>query len=99
MNATAYDEWTSTVARPQDMWFHGRGGASSHFVLLSQNKPEKVQMADLQFAARLAVSNSDSKHSAYVAVDYVLKKYVRKPRKAGPGLVTYTNEKTLHVET
>ncbi|MCH8815668.1 MAG: DUF814 domain-containing protein [Chloroflexi bacterium] len=98
-NATSNDYLTTRVARPNDIWFHVRGGASSHVVLLSQNKPEKVQMEDLHFAARLAVSNSDSKHSSYVAVDYVLKKYVRKPRKAGPGLVTYTNEKTLHVET
>ncbi|MCH7903977.1 MAG: NFACT family protein [Armatimonadetes bacterium] len=98
-NATSNDYLTTKVARPNDIWFHVRGGASSHVVLLSQNKPEKVQMEDLRFAARLAVSNSDSKHSSYVAVDYVLKKYVRKPRKAGPGLVTYTNEKTLHVET
>ena len=49
-------------------------------------------------AAKVAVSKSASKHSSYVTVDYTLKKYVRKPKKSAPGFVTYSQEKTLHIE-
>ncbi|MBS1709806.1 MAG: hypothetical protein JSS65_13925, partial [Armatimonadetes bacterium] len=42
--------------------------------------------------------NSVSKHASYVAVDYTLKKYVRKPRGSAPGLAVYTQEKTLHID-
>ena len=97
-NATSNDYLTTKVARSNDLWFHVRGVRSAHVVLRTQNQPQKVQAEDLMFAARLAVSKSASKHSSYVAVDYTLKKYVRKPKKSAPGFATYTEEKTLHVE-
>ena len=97
-NATSNDYLTTRVAGNNDLWFHVRGVRSAHVVLQTQNQPQKVQTEDLIFAAKLAVSKSASKHSSYVAVDYTLKKYVRKPKKSAPGFVTYTEEKTLHVE-
>ncbi|MCH7945776.1 MAG: NFACT family protein [Armatimonadetes bacterium] len=97
-NATSSDYLTTKVARNNDLWFHVRGVRSAHVVLQTQNQPQRVQAEDLMFAARLAVSKSASKHSSYVAVDYTLKKYVRKPKKSAPGFATYTEEKTLHVE-
>jgi predicted ribosome quality control (RQC) complex YloA/Tae2 family protein len=50
------------------------------------------------FAAKVAVQHSPQKHAGFVAVDYTLKKYVRKPRGAAKGTALYTHEKTLHVE-
>ncbi len=97
-NATSNDYLTTKVARPNDYWFHVRGVTSAHVVLLTQNRPTSVQMEDLLFAARIAVGKSASKHASYVTVDYLLKKHVRKPRKSAPGAVTYSQEKTLHVE-
>ena len=75
-----------------------RGVTSAHVLLQTQNQPTRVQKEDLLFAAKVAVSKSASKHSSYVAVDYTLKKHVRKPKKAAPGFVTYSQEKTLHIE-
>jgi predicted ribosome quality control (RQC) complex YloA/Tae2 family protein len=97
-NATSNDYLTTKVARPNDYWFHVRGVTSAHVVLQTHNQPERVQRDDLMFAAKLAVSKSVSKHSSYVAVDYTLKKHVRKPKKSPPGFVTYAQEKVLHVE-
>ena len=97
-NATSNDYLTHRVARPNDIWLHVRGSTSAHVVVLTQNKPDRIGPEALRFAASLAVANSTSKHSKYVPVDYTLKKYVRKLRGAKAGTVTYSHEKTLHVE-
>lgn len=97
-NSEANDYLTLRVARPNDWWLHVRGGISAHVVISTQNKPEAVGKEALAFAAKVAVHNSPSKHSGYVAVDYTLKKYVRRPKGAPKGTVLYTHEKTLHVE-
>ena len=97
-NAEANDHLTFRVARPDDLWLHIRGATSAHVVIQTRKSPEKVQRETLEFAARLAVRHSTSRHSRYVAVDYTLKKHVRKSRGAPKGSVTYTHEKTLHVE-
>lgn len=97
-NATSNDYLTTRVAKPNDWWVHVRGAPSAHVVICTGNQPEKVQRADLMFAAEVAVRNSVAKHSGFVLVDYVLKKHVRKPRKSAPGFATYSMEKTLQVE-
>jgi predicted ribosome quality control (RQC) complex YloA/Tae2 family protein len=97
--AEANDYLTLRVARPNDYWLHIRGAVSAHVVIQTNNHPEKVQKELLIFAAELAVRHSPSKHAGYVAVDYTLKKYVRKPRGAARGAALYTHEKTLHVES
>ncbi len=96
-NATSNDHLTTKLARPSDLWFHVRGAPSAHVVLCTNNQPLRVQRTDLEFAAKLAVRHSPSKHSGYVSVDYTQKRYVRKPRGAAPGFALYTHEKTLHV--
>jgi len=98
-NAESNDYLTLRVAKPNDLWLHVRGSTSAHVVIVTRNQPEKVQLATILFAAKVAVLNSTSKHSGYVPVDYTLKKYVRRPKGAAKGSVHYTQEKTLHVET
>jgi predicted ribosome quality control (RQC) complex YloA/Tae2 family protein len=95
--AEANDYLTLRVARPNDYWLHVRGGTSAHVVIPTQNQPERIGREVLEFAAKVAVAHSASKHSSYVPVDYTLKKYVRKPRGAAKGSALYTHEKTLHV--
>ena len=97
-NAEANDYLTLRVAKPDDIWLHVRGATSPHVVVQTRKAPEKVQRDALEFAARTCVRHSTSLHSRYVAVDYTLKKYVRKSRGAPKGSATYTHEKTLHVE-
>jgi predicted ribosome quality control (RQC) complex YloA/Tae2 family protein len=98
-NAEANDYLTLRVAKPNDLWLHVRGGTSAHVVLVTRNQPERVQREALEYAAKVAVLNSPSKHAGFVPVDYTLKKYVRKPRGAAKGTALYTHEKTLHVDS
>lgn len=97
-NAESNDYLTLRVAKPNDWWLHIRGATSAHVVIQTGNQPDKVQREALMFAAKIAVQNSPSKHAGYVAVDYTLKKYVRKPKGAPKGTALYTHEKTLHVD-
>lgn len=96
-NATSNDYLTQRVARPNDWWLHVRGAVSAHVVVPSGNAPDRVPREVLVFAAKVAAKQSPSKHSSIVAVDYTLKKHVRKPRGSPAGAVLYEREKTLHV--
>lgn len=95
--ATANDFLTQRVARPNDWWLHVRGGTSAHAIVPTANKPDKTPRSTIEEAARIVARNSPSKHSSVVAVDYTLRKHVRKPRGAPAGTVTYSQEKTIHV--
>ncbi|MCE9558184.1 MAG: NFACT family protein [Armatimonadetes bacterium] len=97
-NAEGNDHLTVRVAKPNDWWLHVRGGPSAHVIIRTNNQPLKVQRETFEFAAKVSAKHSSSKHSNLVPVDYTLKKYVRRAKGAGPGSVTYTHEKTLHVE-
>jgi predicted ribosome quality control (RQC) complex YloA/Tae2 family protein len=97
-NATSNDYLTTRVARPDDWWLHVRASPSSHVVIRTAGHPERVPPTVLREAARITAAHSESKHSSYVPVDYVLRKFVRKPRGSAPGLVTLRGEKTLYVE-
>lgn len=96
--AEANDYLTLRVAKGNDWWLHIRGGVSAHVIVRTSNQPDRVSREALLFAAKVAVQNSPSKHAGIVAVDYTLKKYVRKPKGAPKGTALYTHEKTLHVE-
>ena len=97
-NAESNDYLTMRVARANDYWLHVRGGTSAHVVIRTNNQPGRIGPEHLRFAAQLAARNSALKHSKFVAVDYTLKKHVRKPKGAPVGTVTYSHEKTMHVE-
>jgi len=96
-NAEANDYLVTRVAQPNDWWLHVRAGTGAHVVIRTNNNPQAVPRQVLEYAARLAAEHSPARHSSLVAVDYTLRKYVRRPRGAQPGFVTYTHEKTLHV--
>jgi predicted ribosome quality control (RQC) complex YloA/Tae2 family protein len=96
-NAEANDYLVTRVAQPNDWWLHVRAGTGAHVVVRTNGNPQAVPREVLEYAARLAATHSPQRHSSLVPVDYTLRKYVRRPRGAPPGLVTYTHEKTLHV--
>ena len=86
-------EVTFRIARPDDLWFHARGIPGSHVVL--QAPPGGTPGDDdLDAAADLAATHSKAKNAPRVEIDYTERKYVRKQRDAGPGLVWYTNART-----
>ena len=86
-------EVTFKIARPDDLWFHARGIPGSHVVL--QTAPGSAPSADdLAAAADLAATHSKARNAPRVDIDYTERKYVRKQRDAGPGMVWYTNART-----
>ncbi len=87
-------EVTFRIARPDDLWFHARGIPGSHVVLQAPPGTEPAD-DDLTAAADLAATHSKAKSAPRVEIDYTERKYVRKQRDAGPGLVWYTNARTL----
>ena len=98
--AEANDHLTTRVASPSDWWFHVRAAPGAHGVLRSNGLPDRVPETVLRRAAQIVAARSGTavKHSDIVAVDMVEKRYVRKPRGAKPGMVTYERERTLDVE-
>jgi len=88
---------TFRVARPNDLWFHTQRIPGAH-VILSRDDRADAPPEDLEAAAALAAFHSRARAAATVAVDYTLRKHVRKQRAAAPGLVWYTHAKTLVVE-
>jgi predicted ribosome quality control (RQC) complex YloA/Tae2 family protein len=90
------DRITLEVAKGDDFWFHAQQCPGAHVVLKLDGKREPGKRSLLE-AAALAAHFSDARHSRKVPVIYTRAKYVRKPRKAKPGLVTVEREKSLMV--
>ena len=84
---------TFKIARPDDLWFHARGIPGSHVVLQTAPGGEPLD-DDLAAAADLAATHSKARNAPRVDIDYTERKYVRKQRDAGPGMVWYTNART-----
>jgi predicted ribosome quality control (RQC) complex YloA/Tae2 family protein len=91
------DELTFHHSSPNDVWLHARDAAGAH-VVLRWPGPGNPPARDLEEAATLAALHSKSRTSGNAPVDWTLRKYVRKPRKAPPGRVTADRLQTLFVE-
>jgi len=80
----------------QDIWLHARGMPGSHVIIKagSRDVPEHTLLE----AAALAAYYSKGQNSTKVEVTYVPQKFVRKVKGAHPGLVTYTNDRSLNVK-
>jgi predicted ribosome quality control (RQC) complex YloA/Tae2 family protein len=94
-NSRQNEEVTFQRAAPHDLWLHVRGAPGAHVIVKTEGR--EVPEATLQQAAQLAAYYSQARGSARVAVDYTERRYVRPVKRAGPGLVTYTREKTIRV--
>lgn len=92
------DRLTLEYARPHELWFHASQCPGSHVVMKYPNRKFEPSRWEIEETAALAAFYSKARRSARVPVSYTLKKYVRKPRGAKPGLVTIRNEKTIMVE-
>jgi predicted ribosome quality control (RQC) complex YloA/Tae2 family protein len=88
---------TFHVARPNDLWFHAQSIPGAHVILQRDDRTEPP-VEDIEQAAALAANFSKARGSGKVTIDYTLRKYVRAQRDAPPGLVWYTNPKTITVE-
>ena len=75
------------------MWFHTKDIPGSHIIM----KAAEPSQEDILLAAELAAYFSKARHSSSVPVDCVERRYVKKPAGARPGMVTYTNARTVYV--
>ncbi len=83
------------AARPSDLWFHSQKIHGSHVILCCQGAaPDQAAILD---AAALAAYYSQGREAGRVPVDYCPAKFVKKPAGAKPGMVVYTEYKTLLV--
>jgi predicted ribosome quality control (RQC) complex YloA/Tae2 family protein len=89
------DRVTFDIAGPDDWWLHARGAPGSH-VIVRGNGREPSDHA-LERAAGIAGFYSKSRTSGKVEVDIARRRDVRKIKGAGPGMVTYRNERTVLV--
>ena len=86
------NEWlTFKFSAPEDIWMHAKDMPGSHVIV----KAAHPSTSALQQAAMLAAFYSRGKKSDNVAVDYCIRRYVKKPSGAKPGKVIYTNQRTL----
>ncbi|MFV0504360.1 MAG: NFACT family protein [Lachnospirales bacterium] len=89
------DALTLGFANPDDIWMHTKEIAGSHVIIRSNGKT--IPDSTLNDGAMLAAYYSKGKNSSLVPVDYIEKKFVKKPRGAKPGMVIYTTNKTAYV--
>jgi predicted ribosome quality control (RQC) complex YloA/Tae2 family protein len=94
----ANDDLTFRHSSPTDIWLHARDVAGAHVILRWPNAAANPAASDIAEAAVLAALHSRARTSGLVAVDWTRRKYVRKPRRAGPGLVIPERVRTVFVE-
>ena len=79
-------------ASPDALWLHVKDAAGSHVIVDAKGMPDKQTLLE---AATLAVHFSSLRNGAGVPVDYVAKRYVKKPSGSKPGFVIFTNQRTV----
>lgn len=83
-------------ANKSDLWFHTKEIHGSHAVLVLNGKVPGQEL--LVKCAQIVAYHSKARHSSNVPVDICEVKFVKKPKNAKPGMVIYTNYKTLYVD-
>ena len=96
------DYLTCRLAQNYDIWFHTKDIHGSHVVLKTDSNSQSIDKSNmvpdavLYKCASIAAYYSKARMSQNVPVDYTLIKYVKKPNGAKPGMVIYTNNKTIY---
>jgi predicted ribosome quality control (RQC) complex YloA/Tae2 family protein len=88
------DILTFSFANKNDIWFHTKDIHGSHVILKADNS---INEDILIKCAQIAAQHSKAHLSSNVPVDYCLVQFVKKPNGAKPGMVIFTNNKTLNV--
>lgn len=92
------DRTTFEFARPYELWFHTQQCPGSHVVLKFPSKTFEPSKQEIAETAAIAAWHSKARNDSLVPVIYTERKYVRKPRKAKPGLVTVERERSVMVQ-
>ncbi len=89
------DRLTLQEARRTDLWLHTQKIHGAHVVLCCEGRePDESSILE---AAQLAAWYSQGRENGKVPVDYTYVRFVKKPSGALPGMVLYTDYKTLLV--
>lgn len=89
------DRLTLKESHKTDIWLHTQKIHGSHVVISCDGvKPDEKTLIQ---AAAIAAYHSEGRGGSHVPVDYALVKYVKKPSGAKPGMVIYTDYKTVYV--
>ncbi|MBS6534369.1 Rqc2 family fibronectin-binding protein [Peptoniphilus harei] len=89
------DYLTLKKARKNDLWFHVKDAPGSHVILKNDNRD--FSNSAMMTAAKLAAKYSSLSKSQNIPVDYTFKINVKRHPAKKPGLVSYTNYKTINV--
>ena len=91
------DELTLKTARRSDVWLHTQKIHGSHVIIRAEDTvPDDETLYE---AACLAAYHSQARDGGKVPVDYCLAKYVKKPKGSMPGMVIYTDYKTIAADS
>ncbi len=94
-NGIQNNKLTFEIAKGGDIWLHVKAAHGSHVVVVTDNK--EVPYSVIYHAAVLALKYSQAESSKKAEVDYTMRKYVKR-RGSAPGMVNYTNYKTIMVK-
>ena len=89
------DKLTLKTAKGTDMWLHTQNIAGSHAIIVTEGR--EIPDNTIVEAATLAAYCSKARNGTKIPVDYTLARYVKKPNGAKPGMVIFTNNKTILV--
>lgn len=95
-NNSENDYITFKVGGKTDYWLHTKDIHGSHVVLFMNGDTPGEE--EIYQAAAAAAWFSKGKNSQNVPVDYVPLRYVKKPAGAKPGMVIFTNNRTVWVD-
>ena len=91
------DQVTFDIGGADDTWLHARGVPGSHVLIRWLRPQDDEDVETVETAAAMAAFYSSGRESGQVEVDVTRRRNVRKIKGAGPGMVTYRNERTILV--
>jgi predicted ribosome quality control (RQC) complex YloA/Tae2 family protein len=97
-NSKENDLVTTHYAKPDDYWFHVADYAGSHVVLRNPAREDLQDSSGFLEAAQLAAYFSQARNANKVLVHWTQRKFVKKPKRAKPGLVTLSKFQSITVE-
>lgn len=96
-NAKANDQLLRTESGKNDLWFHAKDVSGSHVIIKTGNAPHVILPRIIERVASWAAWYSKSRNQSTVAVMYTERKYVRKGKHLGPGMVIVDRSNTVLV--
>ena len=90
------DYLTTKFANKEDIWLHVKDFQGSHVIIITDNRIPSQET--INKCAGLAKKHSKANQSSNITVDYTFIKNVKKPSGSKPGMVIYTNNKSVTVK-